>query len=199
MMPTSRLEQQLAFIVEIDKLKHVIRRNYLVDSSRRESDGEHSWHIALAAVILAEYSDEPVNLTTVIKMLLIHDLVEIDAGDTFAYDEAGHDDKDAREQRAADRIFGLLPDDQREELRALWDEFEALVTPEARFARAVDMLMPMLHNYHSNGKGWRENGVVSEQVLNRQQQIGKASSALWEYGQKLVADAVAEGALPPTE
>ena len=195
----NRLQQQMAFIIEIDKLKHVIRRNYLVDSSRRENDGEHSWHIALAAMILAEHSDEPVNLSRVIKMLLIHDLVEIDAGDTFAYDTDGHGDKDAREQQAADHLFGLLPDDQQEEMRALWDEFEALETPEARFARAVDMLMPMLHNLHSKGKGWRENGVVSDQVLNRQKQIGKASSALWEYGQKLVADAVAEGALPPAE
>jgi len=198
-MTSDRLQQQLEFIVEIDKLKHVIRRNYLVDSSRRENDGEHSWHIAIAAMILAEYSDEPVNLSRVIKMLLVHDIVEIDAGDTFAYDTDGHADKDVREQRAADRLFGLLPDDQAEELRELWDEFEALATAEARFARAVDMLMPMLHNYHSNGKGWRENGVVSDQVLNRQQQIGKASSALWEFGQTLVAQAIEEGALPSTD
>ena len=198
-MTSDRLQQQLEFIVEIDKLKHVIRRNYLVDSSRRENDGEHSWHIAIAAMILAEYSDEPVNLSRVIKMLLVHDIVEIDAGDTFAYDTDGHADKDVREQRAADRLFGLLPDDQAEELRELWDEFEALATAEARFARAVDMLMPMLHNYHSNGKGWRENGVVSDQVLNRQKQIGKASSALWEFGQTLVAQAIEEGALPSTD
>ena len=194
-MSEQRLQQQLAFIIEIDKLKRVIRRNYLVDSSRRENDGEHSWHIAIAALTLAEHSDEPVDINRVIKMLLVHDIVEIDAGDTFAYDVAGHEDKDAREQRAADRLFGLLPDDQQREFRALWDEFEALQTPEARFARAVDMLMPMLHNYHSEGKGWRENGVVSQQVLNRQKQIGKASSALWEAGQKLVAEAVATGTL----
>ena len=195
-MASDRLQQQFAFIVEIDRLKHVIRRNYLVDSSRRENDAEHSWHIAIAAMILAEHSDEPVDISRVIKMLLVHDIVEIDAGDTFAYDQDGHNDKDLREQRAADRLFGLLPDDQAHELRALWDEFEALETPDARFARAVDMLMPMLHNYHSNGRGWRENGVVSGQVLDRQQQIGKASAALWQFAQGLVAEAVAQGALP---
>lgn len=198
-MTSDRLQQQFAFIVEIDKLKQVIRRNYLADGTRRENDGEHSWHIAIAAMILAEHSDEPVDLSTVIKMLLIHDIVEIDAGDTFAYDEAGHTDKDAREQQAADRLFGLLPDDQSKELRALWDEFEALVTPEARFARAIDMLMPMLHNVHSDGKAWQENGVTSDQVLNRQKQIGEASTALWQMGQKLVAEAVANGALPSSD
>ena len=190
-----RLEQQIAFLREVDKLKTVIRQTYIVDESRQENTAEHSWHIAIAALTLAEHSDEPVDINRVIKMLLVHDIVEIDAGDTFAYDVAGHEDKDAREQRAADRLFGLLPDDQQREFRALWDEFEALQTPEARFARAVDMLMPMLHNYHSEGKGWRENGVVSQQVLNRQKQIGKASSALWEAGQKLVAEAVATGTL----
>ena len=164
-MSEERLHQQLQFLLEVDRLKQVLRRNYLMDGTRRENTAEHSWHITLAVWILAEYSNVPVDLMHVVKMLLVHDIVEIDAGDTFAYDVAGHEDKDEREQRAADRLFGLLPADQRDEMRALWDEFEALQTPEARFARAVDMLMPMLHNLHSGGKGWRENGVTSDRVL----------------------------------
>jgi len=196
-MADDRLRQQLAFIAEVDRLKRVLRRNYLVGGERRENTGEHSWHVALAAMILAEYSDEPVDVGHVIKMLLVHDIVEIDAGDTFAYDAAGHQDKDEREQRAADRIFGLLPDDQRAELRALWDEFEALETPEARFARAVDIFMPMFHNTSSEGRGGRENGVTSEQIFNRQQQIGAASEVLRQQARAIVAEAVERGYLKP--
>jgi putative hydrolase of HD superfamily len=191
-----RLEQQLAFLAEVDKLKQVLLRNYVMDNSRRENTGEHSWHVTLAVLILAEYADEPINLSHVIKMLLVHDIVEIDAGDTFAYDVAGHDDKDAREQRAADRIFGLLPDDQRDDLRALWDEFEALKTPEARFARAVDIFMPMFHNANTEGRGWRENGVVGRQVFDRQQQIGMAADTLRQRARELVTEALADGYLP---
>ncbi|MBZ0300001.1 MAG: HD domain-containing protein [Anaerolineae bacterium] len=194
-MADDRFERQLRFILEVDQLKQVLRRNYLINGERRENSAEHSWHIVLAATILAEYSDEPVDLRHVLKMLAVHDIVEIDAGDTFAYDVAGNADKDTREQTAADRIFGLLPDDQRDELRALWDEFEALVSPEARFARAVDMLMPMLHNRYSGGRGWQENGVTSGQVLKRQIQIGAASGTLWEKAQAVVAEAVALGYL----
>jgi putative hydrolases of HD superfamily len=196
-MADDRLRQQLAFIAEVDRLKRVLRRNYLVGGERRENTGEHSWHVTLAAMILSEYSDEPVDIGHVIKMLLVHDIVEIDAGDTFAYDTAGHRDKDEREQRAADRIFGLLPDDQRAELRALWDEFEALETPEARFARAVDIFMPMFHNTSSEGRGWRENGVTSEQIFNRQQQIGAASDVLRQQARAIVAEAVERGYLKP--
>ncbi|MAS35713.1 MAG: phosphohydrolase [Anaerolineaceae bacterium] len=195
-MDSERLQQQLAFIAEIDKLKSVLRRNYLVGGARRENTGEHSWHVALAAIILSEYTDEPIELDHVIKLLLVHDIVEIDAGDTFAYDVAGHDTKDEREQQAADRLFGLLPDDQRSELRALWDEFEALETPNARFARAVDMFMPMFHNVNSEGRGWRDNGVTSDQVFDRQKQIGIASETLHQKARALVAEVVERGFLP---
>ncbi len=194
-MDAERFQRQLAFIVEIDQLKTVLRRSYLMDSSRRENSGEHSWHIALAATILAEYSDEPIDLHHVLKMLLVHDIVEIDAGDTFAYDVASHADKDERERQAADRLFGLLPDDQKRELRDLWDEFEALVTPEARFARAIDMLLPLLHNYHTAGKAWQEHGVTSDQVFSRAQQIGAASTVLWQQVQATIQTAVDRGYL----
>ena len=194
-MDAQRLQQQLAFIVEVDQLKAVLRRSYLMDGSRRENSGEHSWHIALAAAILAEYSDEPIDLHRVIKILLAHDIVEIDAGDTFAYDVPGHVDKDEREQRAADRLFGMLPADQSREFRALWDEFEALITPEARFARAIDMMMPLLHNYHNGGMAWREFGVTSDRVFSRAQQIGAASTDLWEQIQVVIHLAVEKGYL----
>jgi putative hydrolase of HD superfamily len=192
----TRLQSQLAFILEIDRLKQVLRRNYILDSTRRENTAEHSWHLTLAVWILAEHANEPVDLMRVIKMLLVHDIVEIDAGDTFAYDKAAHLHKDEREQLAADRIFGLLPQDQRDELRGLWDEFEALATPEARFARAVDIFMPMFHNCNTEGRGWRENGVTSAEVFNRQVLIGAASNELWRQARAMVTQAVERGHLP---
>jgi putative hydrolase of HD superfamily len=195
-MASNRLQSRLAFILEIDKLKQVLRRNYVMDGSRHENTAEHSWHLTVAAWTLAEYANEPVDVMHVIKMLLVHDIVEIDAGDTFAYDKAAHLDKDDREQLAADRIFGLLPADQRDELRSLWDEFEALATPEAQFARAVDIFMPMFHNCNTEGKGWRENGVTSADVFNRQAQIGAASDELWEQARAMVMQAVERRHLP---
>lgn len=195
-MTTDRLQSQLAFIMEADRLKQVLRRNYLIDGARRENTAEHSWHLTLAVWMLAEHANEPIDVMHVIKMLLVHDIVEIDAGDTFAYDTAAHSDKDDREQRAADRIFGLLPADQRDELRALWDEFEALATPEARFARAVDIFMPMMHNSQSEGRGWRDNGVTSASVFKRQDYIRAASDELWQLARRLVTEAVEKGYLP---
>ena len=141
-----RFEQQLRFIVEIDRLKNVLRRTLLTDASRRENSAEHSWHIALMAPLLAEHACEPVNVERVMRMLLVHDIVEIDAGDTFAYDANGNADKAERERRAADRLYGLLPDDQARELRAAWEEFEAAESAEARFAHALDRLQPLLQN-----------------------------------------------------
>src|SRR5262249_50705513 len=148
---SDRLARQIAFIIEIDKAKQVLRQTLLMDGSRLENDAEHSWHLAVMALLLAEYAGEAVDLLRVLKMVLIHDLVEIDAGDTFVYDVEALATRREREERAADRIFGLLPADVEEEFRALWEEFEAQATPEARFAAALDRLQPLLHNYHTGG------------------------------------------------
>lgn len=176
-----RFAQQIRFIVEIDKLKRVLRRTLLTDKSRRENSAEHSWHIALMAPILAEYAAEKIDVLRVVKMLLVHDLVEIDAGDTFAYDAAGHLDKEDRERAAADRVFGLLPDNQAAELRALWNEFELSETADARFALALDRLQPLLQNVHADGGTWRSHGVTKDQVLERMTPIRRTSEFLWSY------------------
>ena len=190
-----RLEQQIAFILEIDRLKSVIRQNYLVDGSRRENTAEHSWHIAVMAMILGEHASAPVNSARVLELLLVHDLVEIDAGDTFAYDSAGEQTKAAREQAAAERIFGLLPAAQVEHLRAAWDEFEASETPEARFALALDRLMPMIHNAQTEGRAWRANGVTADKVRHRAESISRGAPALGALAGKLIASSVAAGFL----
>lgn len=191
-----RLEQQMRFMLEIDKLKTVIRRTRLPYVDRQENSAEHTWHIALMAVILAEHAEPAgVDVLHVVKMLLIHDLVEIDAGDTFGYDEAGHADKAAREQQAAERIFGLLPADQGRECRALWDEFEACVTPAAKFALAMDRLQAVTLNAASNGGSWREHQVTSDRVLKRNRVIGDGAPALWEHARALIENAVAQGHL----
>lgn len=192
---TSRLQQQMRFLIEIDKAKNVLRQSLISDGSRRENDAEHSWHLAVMAVVLAEYADEPVDLSRVIKMLLIHDLVEIDAGDTFVYDEAAQDSKLERERKAAERIFGLLPPDQKEELRSLWEEFEGGHTAEARFAAALDRLHPMILNHCTQGGTWKRHGIPKSRVIARNRWIEEASAALWRYAQSLVDDAVAKGYL----
>lgn len=197
MSTADRLARQLAFIAELDKLKAVLRQTWLLDGSRRETDAEHSWHIAMMALVLAEHADEPVDAGHVVRMLLVHDIVEIDAGDTFIYDDAGHADKEAREQAAAARLFGMLPRQQGAELRALWDEFEAGETPEARFAAAVDRLQPLLHNYLTEGKAWRQHGVTADRVRTVNARIGEGSAALWEQARRLIDDAVAKGYLAP--
>ncbi len=196
-MPVTRLAAQLDFILETGKLKRVLRRSYIRDGSRRENDAEHSWHLALMAAVLAEHAAEPVDLGRVIRMLLIHDLVEIDAGDTFMYDADAHADKTEREERAADRIFALLPDGQAERFRALWDEFEARQTPEARFAAAIDRLQPQLLNYQTQGRLWREHGVTVDQVVARNQHMAEGAPALWDTARRLLDDAVAKGYLAP--
>ena len=194
----SRLAKQVEFIVEIDKLKQVYRRTWLTDKSRRENDAEHSWHLGVMAVLLLEHAQQPrLDLLRVLKMVLIHDLVEIDAGDTFAYDDAGALDKAEREGAAADRVFALLPADQAAELRTLWEEFEARQTPEAKYAAALDRFQPMLHNYRTQGKAWQEHGITADQVIARNQHIAEGSPALWEYAREFVADAVAKGYLRP--
>ena len=194
----ARLTQQVEFIVEIDRLKQVYRRTYLMDASRHENDAEHSWHLGVMAILLLEHAQSPrLDLLRVLKMVLVHDLVEIDAGDTFAYDDVGAVDKIQREQAAADRLFALLPTDQAAEFRAVWEEFEARQTPEARYAAALDRFQPMLHNYRTKGKAWQEHGITVDQVLARNQSMAEGSPLLWQYAQQFVADAVSKGYLSP--
>lgn len=188
-----QLAQRIEFLVEIDRLKHVLRRTYLPGSDRRENTAEHSWHLALAAMVLADYAEEPVDMARVLPMVLVHDIVEIDAGDTFFYDAAGLLDKAEREQLAAGRIFGLLPPEQAAELRGLWEEFESRRTPEARFAYALDRFMPLLLNYLTGGRPWRQNGVRGEQVMAMTDNIAPGSSAVAALARALVADAMARG------
>jgi putative hydrolase of HD superfamily len=194
-----RLHSQLAFLLEADKLKSILRRNTLADASCRENDAEHSWHFALMALILAEHAaDAGIDVLKAIKMALIHDLVEIDAGDTFVYDEAARADQTERERAAADRIFNLLPPDQAADLRALWDEFEAGATPEARFAKAVDRLNPLMLNYHAGGVAWRSHNLTAAQVreVNRRS-IETGAPALWAEAVAMIGDAARRGLLRP--
>lgn len=190
-----RLEQQLNFVVEIDRLKSVLRRSLLCDGSRRENSAEHSWHLTAMAVLLVEYAAEPVDVVRVLKMLLVHDVVEIDAGDTYAYDPQANQTRAAREEEAADRIFGLLPSDQTAEIRALWDEFEAARTAESRYALALDRLQPLLLNYHSDGVSWKQHGVTTAAVLERMQPIRSGTPELWSIVEKIVAEATGRGLL----
>lgn len=192
---SDRLARQIEFIAEIDKLKSVERRTTLIDRSRQENSAEHSWHIALMAVLLAEHSRDGIDLLRVVKMLLVHDLVEIDAGDTFCYDAAANEDKEARERLAAERLFGLPPADQGAELWALWEEFEARETAEARFAAALDRMQPILQNLRTDGASWQAHGIRKHQVLERNRPIDDGSPTLWEYVTRLVDEAVEQGIL----
>lgn len=195
-MRDERLCKQLTFVIEIDRLKDVLRQTYLMNGTRRENDAEHSWHISLMAVLLSEYADdEEIDILRVVRMLLVHDLVEIDAGDTFAYDEVGYRDKAQRENAAAERIFALLPGDQAGEFRGLWEEFEARKSPDSRFAAAMDLLQPVLHNYETKGVTWKKYGITLPQVMRRIAPIREGSEALWEYASTLVDDAVGRGYL----
>ena len=197
MQESERLSQQLQFILEIDKLKEVYRRSYLTISQRRENSSEHSWHVAIIAMLLTEYGNEQTNICRVLCMLLIHDLVEIDAGDTYCYDEQGALDKAKRETEAAKRLFGFLPEDQENWIRELWEEFEAGQTPEAKFANAVDRFMPLLHNFYTQGKSWFEHGISQDQVKERMAPAYEGSITLWEYSQKIIQEAVELGYLKP--
>jgi putative hydrolase of HD superfamily len=174
-----RLAQQLAFLVQADRLKNVLRRTSLTDGSRQENSAEHSWHLALTAMVLEEYASAPVNLAKVLRILIVHDVVEIDAGDTFAFDAAGNATKEERERRAADRIFGLLPTELHSELRSLWEEFDQAATPEARFANAVDRIQPFLQNRETRGGSWRIHNLSREQVLARMDPIRTSLPRLW--------------------
>lgn len=176
-----RLEKQFEFIREIDKEKLIGRQTYLSDTSRKENDAEHAWHMAIMTILLSEYSNEKIDVLKTITMLLIHDIVEIDAGDTYAYDETGLQTQREREEKAADRIFGMLPEDQGKKFRDLWEEFEAKQTPEARFARAMDNIQPMMLNAATDGKAWVEHGVQLHQILKRNEVTPTGSEILWNY------------------
>lgn len=183
---SERLKKQIEFILEADKSKKVIRQNYLSDGSQKEDDAQHAWHLALMAYVLAEYANEAVDVAKVMAMTLIHDLVEIDAGDTYAYDEAANTTRQDREEKAARRIFGILPQEQGQQIRELWEEFEAGNTPEARFANALDKIQPLLLNDASGGKSWLEHGVEKSRVLKRNAETSKGSQVLWEYARTLI-------------
>jgi len=199
MTTQERFDRQIQFILEIDKLKTILRRTYLMNVDRAENTAEHSWHLAIMAILLAEHANQPVDVARVVKMVLVHDIVEIDAGDTYFYDFAAGLDKSERERAAADRIFGLLPADQGMELRALWDEFEDGTTADARFALALDRFIPQLHNYYTKGRSWAEHGITADRVLERNACIADGSAKLWECARALLDDAVAKGFLPSKE
>lgn len=188
-----RLRKQLDFIIELDKMKNLYRQTYVLHEDRKENDAEHSWHLAVLAFMLAEYSNEPVDVLHVMKMVLLHDVVEIDAGDTYCYDSEGNKSKAEREERAAQRIFGLLPDDRREEYYALWREFEDSETPDARFAALLDRIQPLLLNYTKGGISWQEHGIHKEQVLARNSQYLDVSDELAEVILGIINDAQSKG------
>lgn len=190
-----RLKKQMDFLLEVDKLKFIYRQTYLSNGERKENDAEHSWHLALMAVLLQEYSNEPVDVVKVMTMVLIHDLVEIDAGDTYAYDTAGNQTKREREVKAAQRIFGILPKDQEEDFRALWEEFEAYETPEAKFAHVCDNMQPFMLNHATGGRSWQEHGVKKSQVLNRNRYLEDGSKTMKQYFDEIIEEHVKEGNL----
>ena len=188
-----RLKKQMEFIIEVDKLKDIIRQTNLTNGERKENDAEHSWHLALMAVFLSEYAKEPVDVLQVIKMVLIHDLVEIDAGDTYLYDEAGNGTKAAREQKAAERIFNILPGDQAEELFQLWQEFEDRKTPESKFANTLDRIQPVLLNDATGGRAWREHDVCIDQIMSKNEYTSQGSDVLWAYIQEVFEKNIENG------
>jgi len=193
----ARLDRQLAFVREIDRLKGVLRRTTLHDASRRENSAEHSWHLATMAMAMAEYAPAGTDVSHAVRLCLVHDVVEIDAGDTFAYDTAGYADKEAREQAAAARLFGLLPPDQADAWRALWEEFEANATPTARYANALDRLQPLLANLATGGGSWHSSGVTPAAVRRRMAPIEHGCPALWPWVCATLDRAAAEGLIPP--
>lgn len=198
-MEFDHLRKQIAFIHEIDKVKYILRKTKLFNSDRNENDAEHSWHLAIMAIILAEHANEPVDVLKVVKMLLIHDLVEIDAGDIFLYDtNVSHTNTEA-ELKAAERIFGLLPDEQAAKLIAVWEEFEAGETMEAKFARAMDRFEPLLQNVSNGGGTWKEFDVRYEKVLEKKSVIKNGSAYLWRFAKELIEQSVSNGILTASD
>lgn len=193
-----RLMKQIQFIIEIDKIKQIFRQSVITVTERNENDAEHSWHMAVIAILLSEYSAfKDIDLLKVIKLALIHDLVEIDAGDTYCYDEKGYEDKSERENKAADRLFNILPSDQAKEIYDLWREFEELATPEAKIAACLDRIQPLLLNYCTKGHTWQRPGVTSEKVLKRNAMLKEAMPELWELVRNIIDDSISKGYLKP--
>jgi putative hydrolase of HD superfamily len=195
-MSSKRLQQQIAFLVELDKLKTIYRRSYLAtDPSRKENDAEHMWHISVMALVLQEYCPVEIDINRVIRLLLLHDVVELDAGDVSVYLRQNNLELVEKEKQAAQRIFGLLPAGQAQEMLAAWTEFEAGQTPEARFARAVDRIMPILLNYYTQGKTWQDVKASYDQVIAVNRKIGDISPQLWDFVKQIIDDSLAKGYL----
>lgn len=194
-MINERLKKQINFMLELDKMKSIYRQTYVLHENRKENDAEHSWHLAILAFLLAEYASVPIDVTRVMKMVLVHDVVEIDAGDTYCYDEAGNKTKAEREEKSAQRIFGLLPDDQKEEFYSLWREFEDNQTNDSKFAAVLDKMQPVILNYTKNGISWKEHGVYKKQVEQRCLSSSEASDKLAELIQSIIDDAASKGFL----
>lgn len=192
-----KIKKQIDFIITIDEMKNVLRRNLVVDGSRRENDAEHSWHLAVMAMILEEYSADKVDISKVLKIALVHDLVEVYAGDTFAYDVKGNEDKLDREIMAAEKLFGMLGDGQGGEIRALWDEFEAKETAESKYANAIDRLQPIILNYLTNGHTWKLGDVHAPQILQRMDIIRTATPELWHIVEGIISTSIESGILKP--
>jgi putative hydrolase of HD superfamily len=194
-MQTDNLLRQIAFIKEIDKLKYILRRTKLFNSDRNENDAEHSWHLAMMTIVLAEHSNTPIDVLKVLKMVLIHDIVEIDAGDTFMYDTTKSHTNTEQELIAAKRIFGLLPKEQADDFIAIWQEFEDGMTDDAKFAKSMDRLEPLLQNTSNNGGTWKEFDVPYEKVYDKKKAIKEGSAAIWEYAENLINESVEKGIL----
>lgn len=194
-MEQQRFTEQISFLLEMDKMKNIYRQTRVLHEDRAENDAEHAWHLAMLALVLHEYANEPVDLQAVLATVLIHDVVEIDAGDTYAYDSAGNATKALREQKAADRLFGLLPEEQGTYMRKLWEDFEEQSTPEARFAMALDRIQPLMLNYAKHGESWKTHAVCREQVEGRMQAVREGSAVLGDYAMELIRRAAEEGLL----
>lgn len=195
-MNEEKLKKEIDFIVEIDKMKSIFRRTSLINGSRKENDAEHSWHLSLMTMLLSEYADKDIDVSKVIKMVLVHDLVEIYAGDTFCYDKVGNSDKSERELKSADKLFSMLPEEKGKMLRELWEEFEEMKTNEAIFANSMDRLEPFLVNYNTGGGTWKEHNISKEQVYKRSEPIKNSSEQLWKFTQDLIEDAHEKGYIP---
>lgn len=195
-MDMDRLKQQISFIIEVDKLKHIYRQSFVTGGERNETDAEHSWHLAVMAMLLHEHVHEhPIDVLKVVKMVLIHDIVEIDAGDTYCFDEQAGYDKAAREQAAAERLFSLLPEDQATEFHLLWNEFEEMISPEARFAAALDRLQPLLLHYQTEGKSWKSHSIARAKVVERNKATKNISENLGKLVEEIINDCVKKGYL----
>ena len=192
-----RLQKQIKFAIVIDEMKNIFRRNLIIDGSRRENDAEHSWNLAMLAMLFEEYSTEKVNIEKVLKIALVHDLIEVYAGDTFAYDVKGNEDKLQREIESANKLFGILDPVQGAEIRALWDEFEAKETPESKYANAIDRIQPLINNYLTNGHTWKEGDVHAPQILKRMDIIRTTTPALWPIVEGIISTSIEIGILKP--